>query len=294
MKRIGAVTGLIWFSLIFTPMDGVGQQSDRHSSYGTCAIFVSNGRDMAMVVDSVLTEKSVLTTPLHSLVCKTWLPNANIIAVTTGLWNAGPWFTGWDAQSSGREWLYDLPLNPTIDDVNISLRGWSDQLLTFLKKHPQLVPQEEREIASLVVGFNVGKTNQIFRERVVSRKGKAERDENDSPRQSIPRGASAFMYAGSCRDYIAVNGQRGIQIAQADLDHLNKLAMDMRSAAIISSAQQLGDLLRNYEQVLIDINNRYAASMNIDNIGPPIQLATLPFGSDRWVTSFAEPCPREP
>jgi hypothetical protein len=290
-SRASMCIRLLLLVIFLGPLPALCQQKEVEA-HGTCAIFISNARNMAFVVDSALTETNNSGEVTgHGLACKTWLPSSKIVAVTTGLFKDGPMFTGWDSQAKAKVWLRKLSADPTVYEIDTALRGWSRQLLEYLTGHPQIARlQKEGEIASLVVGFNVGSINHIFRERVIAHEGRALRDESESLRHAVPPQGDDLVYAGSCRNYIGVHGVHGIQISESEMNHLNKLADYMKSTRV-NSAQQLGMMAVEYEQALISINrNNVKNPANIDAIGPPIQLATLPLGSNEWTVSFVAPC----
>jgi hypothetical protein len=275
------------FLFLLTPVAHC--QEINTSSGGTCAVFLQKGKNLALVIDSAVTTiTDGIRVDQTKLACKVWLPNPGIVAATTGLLDTGHLITSWNATSTGRFWLKGLAPNPTENQVDAALRGWGEQLIRYLATHP--IQHSNGEIASLIVGFRTGGRSHVFKERIAKYDGKVMRDDEQSIRWTLNDDGASRLYSGSCRNFIAVNGHRPVEITTSELTALDGLG-DKSRGPQITSAEQLGDMAMRFEQLFSQISRNHDSEPNSgDEIGPPFQLATLSAGSGRWITTFKEPC----
>ncbi len=278
----------VFFILLLPRMQS---QEMPDSRWGTCAIFLSNDGNLALVIDSALTTAiGDVRVKSGELTCKVWLPAPTIVAATSGLFSAGPFITGWNANFTGRRWLKTLPKNPTESQVDVALRGWGQQLINFSVRNPKAIQSNDGEVASLIVAFKSNGTPYFFRERIVRYRGEVIRDDADSIRQPLEAVHSTIFYSGSCRNFVAVHGHRTVEVTDSEAASLSRIGIEARSGDI-SSAQHLGDIAMKLELQLSKINKEHASDIvALDDIGPPYQQAILPKDSTEWITKFTDPC----
>jgi hypothetical protein len=255
-RRLIRLNFLIAF-LVISPK--IECQKVDQTSGGTCAVFLQNGQNLAVAIDSVVTTTiNDVRVRQGSLACKLWQPNSDIVAATTGLLDTGPYLTGWDAVLSGKSWTQSLPPEPTEQQVDSALRGWGQQLMHFLAAHLKSNEHRDGEIASLAVAFRTGGKSFFYKERIARYEGKVVRDDEQSVRWPLVNGGSAILYSGSCRNFIGVGGQRAVEITTSESSALENIARQIHGSQI-NSARQLGDLAMSLEQVLSTISKDHAS-----------------------------------
>lgn len=288
MTRTTSLAALL-FAFLCAPI--LGQQTDK-SLYGTCAVFLQNGSNLAVTVDSAITTnlKGVRLNQ-HELACKIWHPLPEMIAVTTGLYSTIAMFRTWKAVPSGKFWTESLPPRPTEDQVDMALRGWGKELLDFLAANEKNSNFPKGEIASLTVAFASNEKLYFYKERIISFRGHPIRDDGQSVRWSLSKNRAARLLSGSCRNFIRVGGERAVEVSPSESQALDELFRQSRSIQI-NSANQLGDLANRFEDLLSNISKAHSSDPNIgDEIGPPFQKAIFSSASNNWTTTFSDPCP---
>jgi hypothetical protein len=257
--------------------------------HGTCIILASNNGNMALAADSAISAYDQDGRYVgHSLGCKPWFPNKVTIAATSGQFRFGPPITGLDADLSALLLMGKVSSSSLPNEVDTALINWGAQITDYLQKNPQYVTKKDGELASLSVGFRHESINYIYKQRITSH----DRHVMVEPvRFEAADDGIALLLSGSCRNYIrGGGGERAIEISPAEAVRLNNLASYIKSDQM-TSVDQLGQTIVNYEQALIEISmNHPTDPNNKEEIGPPIQLATLPKDSSNWISSFSSPC----
>ena len=164
--------------------------------------------------------------------------------------------------------------------------------MNYLAAHQRAAQRYNGEISSLVVAFRSGGKSFLYKERIEQYKGKVMRDEEQSVRFPLSDEGDSRVFSGSCRHFIRfAGGNRDVEITPDDSSELDRLVKESK-ALEIDSAQQLGVLATNFEELFTKISESHKSDPFAgDEIGPPFQLAILPAGTDQWITSFAQPCP---